>query len=59
MFVLLFIYQVIETIPSQIGSASKSHVTPPRFGDPGNATAAEGQWQKASLRRLQISGIRG
>lgn len=36
---------------SQKGSVSKSHVTPLHLGDPGNAMAAERQWQNATLNK--------
>ncbi|XP_061196479.1 E3 ubiquitin-protein ligase TRIM45-like [Saccostrea echinata] len=45
-------------IKRHTGSASKSHATSPR-GDPGNALLAKWQWQKASVRRLEITGTRG
>lgn len=37
---------------------SLSHATPP-CGGPGNALEAEWQWQKASIRRLEITEARG
>lgn len=37
---------------------SLSHAIPPR-GGPGNALAVAWQWQKASIRRLEITEARG